>query len=206
MPSPIRPSDIAATVPGQSSDFCTKFKLVFLTLPNLLNQFFAWLLNSDGSISDSFKSEVNPFSSGDLKWTVSSLIPSGWLRCEGQTVSRTTYASLFTVLGTTFGAGDGSNTFGLPDYRNRVLLGVSATKVLGAIGGEETHTNTVAEIPSHAHVVKYNLVLVQLGNGSAAVQGLGSTGVNSYVTESTGGGGAHNNLQPYSAAYCLIKT
>src|ERR1044072_7153927 len=121
MPSPVRPSDFAATVPGQSSDFCTKFKLVFLALPGFISSFFAWALNSDGSISDSLKSEVNPFSPGDMKVTFSDVTPSGWLRCEGQAINRVTYAALFAAISTRYGTGDGSTTFNLPDVRNRVI-------------------------------------------------------------------------------------
>lgn len=99
--------------------------------------------------------------------------PTGWLLCDGSTVSRTTYATLYGILGTTFGAGDGSTTFNLPDYRSRVVVGasdqnpvggalgqVSATVALGAgrtarakaaTGGEETHVLTTGELASHQH-------------------------------------------------------
>lgn len=94
--------------------------------------------------------------------------PSGWLLADGSAVSRTTYASLFAVLGTTYGAGDGSTTFNLPDLRGRVpagkddMGGVAANRLtsggsgvdgvtLGAQGGSETHTLLSSEIPSHAH-------------------------------------------------------
>lgn len=95
--------------------------------------------------------------------------PSGWLLCDGSAVSRTTYANLFAVLGATYGAGDGSATFNLPDGRSRVLAGrdagnatgrltgntaqgVSASS-LGNVGGEQSHVSTSAEMPSHTHGV-----------------------------------------------------
>lgn len=96
--------------------------------------------------------------------------PAGWLFCYGQTVSRTTYSDLFAVLGTTYGAGNGATTFGLPDLRGRVVAGqddmggTSANRLtgvsggingdtLGGVGGLETHTLTTAQLASHTHAV-----------------------------------------------------
>jgi microcystin-dependent protein len=96
--------------------------------------------------------------------------PTGWLFCYGQAVSRTTYVDLFTALGTTYGSGDGSTTFNLPDLRGRVIAGkddmggTSANRLtdqsgglngdtLGDSGGSETHTLTTAQMPSHTHTV-----------------------------------------------------
>src|SRR3990167_8065526 len=78
--------------------------------------------------------------------------PSGWLLCDGSAVSRTTYAALFAVIGTTYGAGNGSTTFNVPDLRGRIAVGSgtgtaygATAKTLGStpnsgVGGEETHT------------------------------------------------------------------
>ena len=95
--------------------------------------------------------------------------PTGWLLCSGQTVSRTTYSSLFAAIGTTYGVGDGSTTFTLPDMRGRVVAGVdnmggsaasrltntvlSASNTIGAVGGAETHILTSAQsgVPAHSH-------------------------------------------------------
>jgi microcystin-dependent protein len=79
--------------------------------------------------------------------------PTGWLLCDGSAVSRTTYASLFAVIGSTFGVGDGSTTFNIPDMRGRVPVGKNSGtfNTLGGTGGEETHVNTVNEMPSHTH-------------------------------------------------------
>ena len=87
--------------------------------------------------------------------------PEGWLLCYGQEISRITYANLFAALGTTFGAGDGSTTFLLPDCRGRTIAGkdnmggVSASRLintvsggtLGAVGGVEQHTLIASEVP-----------------------------------------------------------
>ncbi|USZ80548.1 tail fibers protein [Serratia phage MQ-4] len=96
--------------------------------------------------------------------------PADWLLCAGQAVSRTTYATLFAVIGTTYGAGDGSTTFNLPDLRGRVAggkddmggtaagrltaagAGVAGT-TLGATGGTQVHSLTTAQMPAHNHAV-----------------------------------------------------
>lgn len=95
-----------------------------------------------------------------------SAAPTGWLLCYGQTVSRTTYAALFTAIGTTYGTGDGTTTFGIPDLRGRVLYGkddmggVAASRltssffggnpaVLGATGGSQTQVLITANLPPY---------------------------------------------------------
>jgi microcystin-dependent protein len=97
-------------------------------------------------------------------------LPSGWLYCFGQNVSRTTYADLFSAVGTTYGVGDGSSTFGIPDLRGRAIAGQddmggsSANRLtgqtggvngddLGAGGGAETHVITEAQLAAHAHLI-----------------------------------------------------
>jgi len=93
--------------------------------------------------------------------------PAGWLMCAGQAVSRTEYSALFNALSTTYGSGDGSTTFNLPDLRGRVPAGVdnmggtaasrltstvlSASNTLGATGGAQTHTLDSTQIPAHSH-------------------------------------------------------
>lgn len=94
-----------------------------------------------------------------------SAAPTGYLMCYGQAVSRTTYSTLFTAISTSFGAGDGSTTFNVPDLRGRVVAGIdnmggsAANRItsggsgitgttLGAAGGTETHTLTTAQLPS----------------------------------------------------------
>lgn len=90
---------------------------------------------------------------GTIELFAGTVIPSGYLLCDGAAVSRSTYATLFGVIGTKFGAGDGSSTFNLPDLGGRVPLGVSSTHLLGTTGGSETVTLTEAELPAHVHEV-----------------------------------------------------
>lgn len=80
-----------------------------------------------------------------------SVAPSGFLICDGSAISRSTYADLFSAIGTTYGVGDGSTTFNLPDMSGRVPVGVSLDIALGDVGGEETHTLLTNELPSHSH-------------------------------------------------------
>lgn len=82
--------------------------------------------------------------------------PTGYLLCDGAAVSRTTYAALFAVISTTFGAGDGTTTFNLPNMKGRVVCGYDSAQTefdaIGETGGAKTHTLTSAEMPSHTHI------------------------------------------------------
>ena len=87
-------------------------------------------------------------------------IPANWWACDGQLLSRTSYAALFAAIGTSWGAGDGLTTFGIPDLRGRTLLGLDtgATRTpgaatIGATAGTSSVTLTTAQMPSHNHVV-----------------------------------------------------
>ncbi|MGE4425009.1 MAG: phage tail protein [Solirubrobacteraceae bacterium] len=82
--------------------------------------------------------------------------PDGWLLCDGSAVSRTTYASLFAVIGTKYGSGNGSTTFNLPDTRGRVTVGAGqggglTDRTLAALFGVEAHQLTTTQMPSHNH-------------------------------------------------------
>lgn len=169
-----------------------------------------------------------PTGSGMDYW--GSTAPDGWLFAYGQAVSRTTYAPLFTAIGTVFGGGDGSTTFNLPDKRGRASFGkddmggTSADRltaqsggingdVLGAVGGAETHTLTTAELAIHSHT---GLTIPASEddnpdpplNGSIIGNNLSGSTVtfSSATTGNAGSGNAHNNLPPGIVCNYIIKT
>lgn len=92
---------------------------------------------------------------GSVTMFAGSTAPTDWLLCDGAAVSRTTYADLFAVLGTTYGAGDGSTTFNLPDLRDRAPVGASGTKALGSTGGADSVTLSKGNLPPHEHSMNH---------------------------------------------------
>ena len=90
---------------------------------------------------------------GSICLYAGSVPPVGFLECDGSAVSRTTYSDLFGILGTAYGAGDGSTTFNIPDLSGRVVVGSSVSYAIGSAGGEESHTLLTSEIPVHLHEV-----------------------------------------------------
>jgi microcystin-dependent protein len=145
-----------------------------------------------------------------------STAPDGWLLCDGSAVSRTTYSSLFAVIATTYGAGDGSITFSLPDLRGRMALGLdnmggtsrdivtaATADTLGAETGEEMHQLTEDEMPSHSHTISGNRNAVGHPH-RVTMMGAANT-TDSESTESAGSDQSHNNMPPYMALNYLIK-
>jgi len=162
-----------------------------------------------------------------VPWTDSSL-PSGFLECDGSNVSRTTYADLFGVIGTTYGSGDGSTTFGLPDLQDNVAVGKSGTKALASTGGANTVTSTgnvggstanatlsTAQLASHSHSGGGNTKVSPVSNPASTgsffynptnTGNAGSGSGHSHNMSATFSGDATSVVQPYLTIIYIIKT
>jgi len=149
---------------------------------------------------------------GDIKQSSQSSNHGKWLLCNGSAVSRTAYSALFAVIGTSFGNGDGSTTFTLPDARGRILGTIGqgsglTSRALGASVGAETHTLSTGEIPSHSHNLfggnsagtppARSSIVCFSGTNDLQIR-IGSYNTNnlSSAVDSTGGGLPHINMQP----------
>jgi microcystin-dependent protein len=139
--------------------------------------------------------------------------PKGWALCNGQLLPINQNQALFSLLGTTFG-GDGRVNFALPDLRGRVPIHVGSGHTLGERGGEQAHTLSISEIPTHTHVLKGSSTAT---GGSATPNGNFLGGANNAyhapaslvaMTAGTvvnvGGSQAHLNMQPFlTLSFCI---
>jgi microcystin-dependent protein len=162
----------------------------------------------DGATVGYANTKTIPLPTGIIYWFAGAAVLAGYLECNGQAVSRTTYPGLFAVFGTTWGAGDGSTTFNLPDLRGRTIFGFDSTQTefdaIAKTGGAATVTLAETNLPAHHHSAATFKV------GSAGV----SAGANSKIapgavqvttSDPATGGGAHNNLQPFATMIAMVR-
>lgn len=154
---------------------------------------------------------------GTINMWPTATAPTGFLLCDGTAVSRSTYAALYAVIGSTFGSGDGSTTFNVPNYTNRMPYGTT----VGATGGSAdavvvSHTHTATSVvtdPSHSHTIPFG-PRAGTGNNTADSQGGNTISTNSATTgvtvattiTSAGVSGTNANLPPYLGINFIIKT
>lgn len=149
-------------------------------------------------MAEPFLSEIRIMSFG--------FAPRGWALCNGQLLPINQNQALFSLLGTTFG-GDGRVNFALPDLRARTPIHVGSGHTLGERGGEQAHTLSIAEIPTHAHVMNAssapadtnvpatNTFLGGVSNTYTAAANLVALAASEI--SATGGSQAHLNMQPF---------
>lgn len=182
--------------------------------------------NSTKIATTAFVSTSNLVMSGTIQMWPTSSAPTGYLICNGVAISRTTYATLFGILGTTFGTGDGSTTFNLPNYTNAMPIGAGGTYALAATGGSATTTIGLTNLPPHDHSITDPGHSHTYATYSAIHQDGGSTldAMVSPTTQSTGtsftsisvnntqksgsafANTAMNTISPYLGIYFIIKT
>lgn len=139
--------------------------------------------------------------------------PKGWALCNGQLLPINQNQALFSLLGTTFG-GDGRVNFALPNLQGRVPIHVGGSHTLGERGGEQVHTLSIAELPTHTHALQgssnssgtvalpTNAVLAPLNNSYHAASAL--TTMQPTTVANTGGSQAHLNMQPFlTLSFCI---
>lgn len=213
MPSPVNPSQFCEAVPTNSSDLCTKLSK-FFGIAQLLCDFFSYFLNSDGTISDAVKNELSTSTTptGMVVASVTLNMGSGWLQCDGSAVSRTTYAALFAEVGTRYGAGNGTTTFNLPDLRSRSIIGAGSGDGLTARDinnpevGEETHVQTESELAPHLHGIKVRHFTIGFASEPGVRDLPSPTGVDTFDTNTTGGGVGFNVVHPCFVLHWFVKT
>jgi microcystin-dependent protein len=138
--------------------------------------------------------------------------PKGWALCNGQLLPINQNQALFALLGTTYG-GDGRVNFALPDLRGRAPIHMGSGHTLGERGGEQAHTLSISEIPTHTHVfqasqsnadqpISTNNMFGTSNNMYAAASALVS--INAATIPNVGGSQAHLNMQPFlTLSFCI---
>jgi len=155
---------------------------------------------------------AEPFLS-EVRMMSFSFAPKGWALCDGQLLPINQNQALFSLLGTTFG-GDGRVNFALPDLRARTPLHVGSGHTLGERGGEQAHTLSIAELPTHQHAVNASSTSTGgnanptgrfLGGGNNVYHSPSSlTAMTPATVANTGGSQAHLNLQPFlTISFCI---
>lgn len=190
---------------------CDAFIKSLIAFPLKVYQIFNWMFDANGNLSATFFQISRKPGTMVPSFVALNEATDFVLLCDGRAVSRTTYAALFAAMGTTYGVGDGSLTFNLPDVQTRALVGTgtraatgddpSITYTLGQKFGEAFHMLTTPEMPSHTHKIASNSYQT-IGAGSAESKPDSS---GPQVSSATGGGLVHENRMPSFAVLIYVS-
>lgn len=169
MASPVKESDIQAL--SLSNSLCAEM-LEVLRLRDQTKELLGWMLDDDGNVSDEFlenmADKMTPVGT-ILLWSSATLPSDKYLLCNGQAISRSTYASLFARIGVVFGAGDSSTTFNLPNLNDRVPVGIGQQYTMGQQIGNKEVALAPDMLPLHSHTIPTRRVdNVQIFGGAEA--------------------------------------
>ena len=152
---------------------------------------------------------------GEIRMFAGNFAPAGWMFCEGQLLPISENATLFQLIGTTYG-GDGESTFALPDLRGRLPIHFGNGFILAETGGVETVTLTTNQIPAHTHALLGSgdianspnpgaSVIARSGQVNAFTNAAPSVAMSPQFAGSTGGSQPHDNFQPYLCVNFIIS-
>lgn len=153
---------------------------------------------------------------GQIIWVPYNYTPRGWMQCNGQILKIVPNSALFSLIGTQFG-GDGSTTFALPNLNGRAILFDGPDNIVGTKQGEETHSLSISEMPTHNHLIN---AVQEEGNTNLPTNNYPAntktldkeysntttslTTMNANMLSIVGSGQPHENRQPYLAMKCII--
>ena len=154
-----------------------------------------------GDGSNFYTAVTNTVPTGSIQMWSTATAPTGYVLCNGVAISRTLYSTLYGVIGTTFGVGDGSTTFNVPNYQGVMPIGVNSTYTLAATGGAATTTLGTTNLPSHTHTFSGSVSVS--GNTSTALTSIYDSGHNHSYTQfnANPGGGAPDGYSPSFNAF-----
>jgi microcystin-dependent protein len=205
------PSGDGTTEPGDATQLQERFRVDYVGNVGIgiTNPAHALDVTGDVNITGNYKvngANLQTVPTGTVSAFAGSAAPTGYALCDGSEYSESTEAALFAIIGSTYNTGgETANHFRVPDLKGRVVAGMggsllSGTDAVADTGGAKEHTLTIDEIPSHTHEGTTQSGLSS-GTGSGRL-----TNDAGNLTGATGGGQAHNNVQPTIILNYIIKT
>lgn len=204
--APVTPADF--TPPTPTMDECEGLSKALFQTPAKVWALIDWMMDSSGVVTRAFAKWMGILKPGDIIMSCAPLAEdSTRLLANGQTVSRETYADLFAAIGTTYGAGDGSTTFQLPDMRDRMPRAVGTDVTLGEQGGADEVTLTPGQLPLEGGVFGVGgitgVILAVSAGGTFDATAAGST----HRSADWQGAAEEIDIQPkFQGVYVYLRT